>query len=210
MCKLAPMKPALKTQTDKARMTSETILHAAESVMIEAGYHNFSIRRVASAAGVTVGNLQYHFPTKDVLLKSLLDHCIGRYLKMFASIRNSAGNDPRRQFEALVKGIFEDLNSKKTTMFFPELWSLANHQASATQLMDDMYAQYRAVLKEVIKEINPKLKPSSVDRLALFISASIEGHTVFIGHGKPWQKQTKKLIKIATQSFLFAIESEEL
>ena len=77
-------------------------------------------------------------------------------------------------------------------MFFPELWSLANHQASATQLMDDMYAQYRAVLKEVIKEINPKLKPSSVDRLALFISASIEGHTVFIGHGKPWQKQTKK------------------
>ncbi|MBT3900058.1 MAG: TetR family transcriptional regulator C-terminal domain-containing protein, partial [Gammaproteobacteria bacterium] len=103
----------------------------------------------------------------------------------------------------------EDLNSKNTTMFFPELWSLANHQASATQLMDDMYAQYRAVLKEVIKEINPKLKPSSVDRLALFISASIEGHTVFIGHGKPWQKQTKKLIKIATQSFLFAIESEE-
>ena len=66
MFKLAPMKPALKTQTDKARMTSETILHAAESVMIEAGYHNFSIRRVASAAGVTVGNLQYHFPTKDV------------------------------------------------------------------------------------------------------------------------------------------------
>lgn len=186
--------------------TPDLILEAAEAVLIDFGYHNFTVRKVAAVAGVSVGNLQYHFPSKEQLIQAMLNRCIGRYLDWFASIRDAAGDDPRQQFRDLVVGIFKDLNRRQTTMFFPELWSLANHDASVTGLMDAMYAQYRSVLADVIHAINPNLSADTIERLALFFSASMEGHTVFVGHGKPWTAETDELTELATASFLGLID----
>lgn len=196
-----------RTPTEKARKTAASILEAAEQVMIDHGYHNFSMRRVATAAGVTVGNLQYHFATKDRLIEAMLDHCIGRYLELFARIRIEAGTDPKEQLRDLVHVIFEDLKTPSTTRFFPELWSLSNHEPSATQLMDEMYAQYRAVLVDVVQAINPRLSVQQAEELALFMSASMEGHTVFVGHDKPWQDQTGVMADLAVDAFLHLIEN---
>lgn len=169
-------------------------------------YHNFSIRKVATRAGVTVGNLQYHFATKAGLIEAMLDHCIGRYLELFARTRAECGDDPREQLKHLVLVIFKDLNTSATTHLFPVLWSLSNHEPYATELIDEMYAKYRAVLVEVIQAINPALKTPVADRLALFMSASIEGHRVFIGHNKPWQQDTQKMSDLAVFSFLHLID----
>ena len=95
---------------------------------------------------------------------------------------------------------------RQTTLFFPELWSLANHDARATELMDNMYDQYRQVLVEVIRAINPTLTDAETNRLALFMSASMEGHTMFVGDQKPWAQDIPQLIELATQSFLGLIE----
>lgn len=190
----------------KAQQTAKNILDSAEAVLIDEGYHNFSMRQVAARAGITLGNLQYHFPSKERLIAAMLDHCIGRYLEMFAAIRADAGDDPINQFRALIAGIMKDLNSRQTTLFFPELWSLANHDARATELMDNMYDQYRQVLMEVISAINPALSGDEISRLALFMSASMEGHTMFVGHQKPWARDIPALIELATESFLGLIE----
>lgn len=195
-----------RVKTAKARATEQTILHAAERVLVEDGYHRFSLRRVAARAGVTVGNLQYHFPTRDALIEAMLDACIGRYLDFFEALRADAGDAPRAQFEALVRGVFRDLGTRQTTLFFPELWSLANHEPHATELMDAMYARYRAVLEEVIGAMNPMLDGDERRRLALFVSASLEGHTVFVGHGKPWRGEIDALAELAIASFTPLIE----
>jgi AcrR family transcriptional regulator len=195
-----------RTRTAKAQATARTILEAAERVLVEDGYHRFSVRRVAAAAGVTVGNLQYHFPTRDRLIEAMLDACIGRYLDFFDSLREGAGDRPRAQFEALVRGVFRDLGTRQTTLFFPELWSLANHEPRATELMDAMYARYRAVLEDVIGAMQPRLDGTEVRRLALFVSASLEGHTVFVGHGKPWRGEIEALADLAITAFVPLIE----
>lgn len=199
------MEPA-RLPSKKAQQTASLILDAAEDLMIDAGYHNFSMRKVATKAGVTIGNLQYHFPTKEILIKAMLDHCIARYLELFARIREASGDDPREQLKQLVHVIFKDLNTSNTTHFFPELWSLSNHEPYATELMDNMYAQYRSVLVEVIQAINPAIRKLQAERLALFMSASMEGHTVFVGHDKPWQKDTQKMANLAVSSFLHLID----
>ena len=56
--------------------TRSSLLAAAHRVLITAGYANFSMRRVATEAGVSVGNLQYYFSTKDALTAALLDSVI--------------------------------------------------------------------------------------------------------------------------------------
>lgn len=187
-----------------------SIIEAAEDILIEEGYHNFSLRKVASKAGIKLGNLQYYFPTKDDLVKAMLNTVIQGYLDEFDELRQQAGEDPREQFKTLLKHIIFDLNSKKCTVFFPEIWSLSNHEDHVTEYMDAMYGRYRVTLEEIIALINPKLSMAQIKRLSLFISASIEGHTVFIGYEKPWIGETENILKMACQSFLWLIEQGDI
>lgn len=206
----AATKPADRGRSGKGRNTALAIVLAAEKLLIDEGYHNFSLRKVAATAELTLGNLQYYFPSKDSLLKAMLDNCIQRYLDRFEDIRAEAGVDAQAQFVALVSEIIRDLNLRGTTVFFPEVWSLANHDDHAIEFMDAMYDKYRHVLIEVIALLNPSLSPDQLQRLALFISASLEGHTMFIGYKKPWKKETENIIALATQSFLWLIRSGKI
>jgi len=190
-------------KSDKGQQAIINILDAAESVLIDEGYHNFTLRKVAASAGLTIGNLQYYYSTKDSLIAAMLDNAVERYLERFGEVRASAGPDPENQFIELVSMIIRDLNQRSTTMFFPEVWALANHYDHAVDFMDAMYDKYRQVLMEVIGNVNPSLSPDQSQRLALFISSSIEGHTMFIGHGKPWSGETEHIVTMATQSFLW-------
>ena len=192
----------------KGKDSAEKILQAATDLLIDSGYHNFSLRKVADAVGIRLGNLQYYFPTKDSLVEALLDRTIQAYVEDFENLRKQG--TPREQFRAIIAEVITDLGTRETTLFFPELWSLSNHEDNITRLMDDMYAKYRKVLAEVIAELNPDLSEAQIHRLALFMSCSMEGHTVFIGHEKPWTAETDNIIEMATQSFLWLIESGDI
>jgi hypothetical protein len=61
-------------------------------------------------------------------------------------------------------------------------------------------------VKPRVLEINPGLSQEQSQRLALFFSASIEGHTIFIGYRKPWRKETANIVDMASQSFLWLIK----
>ena len=201
---------APRGQSGKGQLTALSVVLAAEKLLLERGYHNFSLRRVARAAGVTLGNLQYYFPSKDLLIKVMLDNIIQRYLDRFEQIRAQAGKDPEAQFKAIVSLIIKDLNSKRTTVFFPELWALSNHDEQVIKLMDSMYEKYRAILIEVMALMNADLSEDQLKRLAVFISSSMEGHTLFIGYRKPWKNETDAIVNIATQSFLWLIHDGDI
>lgn len=185
----------------KGQETVAKILRAAESILIEQGYRSLSFRKIASEAGITAGNLQYYFPSKDELIQALLNTIIEIYINDMQSLRVQAGDDPDEQFEAVITHIITDLNQKHTTHFFPELWALANHEEHITEIMEDMYSRYRAIIQEVVALMNPELSKAQARKLTLFITSSIEGHTMFIGHSKPWKKDAKEIIKLAVKSF---------
>ena len=200
--------PASQGAYKKGKDKRNQILDVARDLLIDEGYHNLSLRKVAEKAGIRVGNLQYYFPAKSDLVTAMLDHVIDDYLEDFDDIRGS-GN-PEEQFIAVVEDVITDLNSRKTTVFFPELWSLSNHEKGVTRSMDNMYQRYREVLAGIIAEINPRLSADQCQRLALFFSSSIEGHTIFIGYRKPWRAETSNIVSLATQSFLWLVKYGEI
>jgi AcrR family transcriptional regulator len=188
----------------KGKLRAGDILDAAIKLMIDEGYHNLSMRGVAQHAGIRLGNLQHYFPTKNALLQAMLDRVIDSYIDRFNSVRG-AHDDPEREFRAIVSTVIGDLNKRRTTVFFTELWSLSNHERAVTSAMDQMYERYRHILADIIVRLNPALSAQQIRRLALFISASIEGHTVFIGYRKPWIADTAAISEMAIQSFLWLI-----
>ena len=194
---------------EKGQKTAIKILDAAEDLLIDEGYQSLSIRRIASRCGITPGNLQYYFPSKNILLEALLNKIIQGYLEEFERLRQDAGIDPVMQLKAVLTHVITDLNNKRTTHFFPEVWALSNHESSITNSLDEMYGEYREVIKEIVIKINPLISEERATDLALFITASLEGHTIFIGHGKPWCKKTPSIIEMAIESFTDLIKKGE-
>ena len=57
----------------KSSDTRARILDAALEVAGELGFHRASVARIAERAGVAVGNLHYHFGSRDELLRELME-----------------------------------------------------------------------------------------------------------------------------------------
>jgi len=49
------------------------MLNAAEAIVLENGARHLTLDAVASRAGVRKGGLLYHFPTKEALLRAMLE-----------------------------------------------------------------------------------------------------------------------------------------
>ena len=63
---------------------------------MEAGYGGFTMRRIAARAGITIGNLNYYYRTKEDLLQDLLEYVINDYLVEFERRRQIAGAPLRK------------------------------------------------------------------------------------------------------------------
>ena len=91
-----------------------------------AGYGGFTMRKVANRAGITIGNLNYYYRTREDLLRDLLEYVINDYLEEFERRRQIAGHSPEKQLLAVLKFWIEDLNTLGTTILFPGLLIFLN------------------------------------------------------------------------------------
>lgn len=191
----------------KGYETREMILRTALSILIEEGYRAMSMRRVASACGMKFGNLTYHYRSREDLVRELLDAVIRAYEVEFATIMHMPGVPPEERLSRLCTLVLDDIRSKKTTRFFPELWSLSNHDAFVLERMQELYVRARAPLLEIIAEMRPDLSGDEREIIALFISASMEGMTIFAGHEKPFEPRMPQLERIAIATFCHMVKT---
>lgn len=186
----------------KGHQSRELILQAALGLLVEEGYRAMSMRRVASACAMKLGNLTYHFPTREDLIQALLEAVISSYEIEFDKITHDPALPPEARLASYCELILEDIRSKKTTRIFPELWALSNHDAFVLERVQELYVRARAPLLEVVTEMRPDLTPDQCETIALFISASMEGMTVFAGHEKPFEPAMPEIETVAIRAFI--------
>ncbi len=56
----------------KGAATRARILDAARNMLVDCGYDGLVMRSVAAAAGMTLGNLQHYFATREALLAAVV------------------------------------------------------------------------------------------------------------------------------------------
>jgi AcrR family transcriptional regulator len=184
-----------------------SILDSARDIFMEEGYNSLTMRKVATKANISIGNLNYYYRTKEDLLRDLLDYFITPYLEEFDRARQQAGESPEKQIKAVLKFWLEDLGTPETTVFFPECWALSNHNSFVAELMDNLYSKAREPLNELIPQINPTLTQKESEQLALYMCASMEGLTMFAGFEKPWSTQLSSLKKMSIDNFMDIIKN---
>lgn len=175
--------------------------------MIEEGFGRLTMRGLARRLGMSPSNLSYYYASVDDLIADLFSHVLDPYLEELERLRAARFDDPEAQLEAVVSYIFRDLSRRETTYFFPEVWVRALRDERAAREMERIYARYRRELGEIIAEMRPDLGQREVADLALCISASIEGHTVFSGHGRPHAARARALEKLVVAQSLALVRS---
>jgi AcrR family transcriptional regulator len=182
--------------------TVDAILKAAHDVLIEEGASAFTIRRIATASGMKVGNVSYHFPRKEMLIKIMLDELLDSYDKLLESEVRQPAISPEDRLRLIVKLCLDDIAGKRTTRLFTELWALANHNTFVADRIRAFYQRVHDFIGEVVTELNPALSPDQVHTLALYISASMEGTTPFLGFEKPWAVKMPQITGIAAEAMV--------
>ncbi|MBT2187287.1 TetR/AcrR family transcriptional regulator [Sphingobium nicotianae] len=189
--------------------TVDSILKAALSVLIDEGAAAFTIRRIAAACGMKVGNVSYHFPRKEMLVQVLLDEIVTNYdVKLEMQVRQPNLSAEER-LRLVIKICLDDICGKRTTRLFTELWALANHNDFIADRVRAFYGKVHEVIGEYVSAINPRLSKEEVATVALFISASMEGTTPFLGYQKPWAGDMPAITAISTEWFVRLAKSLE-
>lgn len=169
------------------------ILAASKVVLVDGGYAQFTVRRVATEAGLPLRHLQYYFRSKSDLLRALIEHICDEYIAQCDRLLAAERDDARERFNACIDYLIEDNRDPVSNTIFFELWALACHDAQANELVDQLYTYYRAYIARLIRELRPDLTNEAVARRALQIVAFLEGLTLFIGRNKPPHAATRGL-----------------
>jgi AcrR family transcriptional regulator len=164
------------------RVTRESIVRAAEAVLIKDGHASFSIERVAAKIGISRGNLTYYFPTKASLLETLIIYTLARYRQRVRGAGKQLNTGTRAALGDVLTWLMQDASSEHTTRLFRELWAIALHDSRVAQAMDSFYARsVSAHLRRVLDTSRTTRDRQDLEAIIYLMHVMSEGVTVIFG-----------------------------
>lgn len=120
--------------------TRARLVQAARCVLVDGGASAFSMRAVATAAGVGLSNLQFHYANKQAVLIALLDEefRVGEQLVAEAVAIDDGRSALSRSLEALL----QQQRDVDTMKVYLSLWSFAAHDEILRKAVSSFYAKY--------------------------------------------------------------------
>ncbi len=183
--------------------TRRTIVTVAGRVLVESGYAGLTLKRVADAAGVSVGNLNYHFRTKESLLEALIEHVLTDLSARFDELIQRGTADGSGALGALLQWAMDDSCSRHYTRLTRELWALASHNRSIAAAMDRYYDRSIAAAASRLAGSDDARRLEDLTALVSLICSIAEGASVVFGRrGRrhPQYEAAKRLARAAIEN----------
>ncbi|WP_280493418.1 TetR/AcrR family transcriptional regulator [Nocardia asiatica] len=156
----------------------EDLLAGARKVIIERGIAKATARDIASAAGVSLAAIGYHFGSKDQLITEALSDSLGTAIgdSMEAKIREGSGVAPLAAFAALWNGMPAVFTENRDSM----LASLENLvRVARTPESQKFFAQsLRGAYQDIadgLREAHPQLTEDQAMAIAELYFVLVQG-----------------------------------
>jgi AcrR family transcriptional regulator len=166
----------MPTTLRKGDRRRAAILDVARTLLVEQGYDRVVMRDVAMRVGVTLGNLQYYFPTRDDLLEGVVRAEFERNQADVAAL--SAGPRPGREKLAAITRHLIHVWAREGGRVYVVMSLLALHHRRFARLHHEIYAAFYDALLPVLREIRPRARTAELRRLARLITTLIDGALV--------------------------------
>ncbi|WP_329185240.1 TetR/AcrR family transcriptional regulator [Actinacidiphila glaucinigra] len=138
--------PAVQDRLAAAR---EQLVAAATAVVAEVGWANASVTAVAAAAGMSVGTVYQHFPSKGALAVEVFRRASGREVEVLGEVLRDGSGDPVRRLTQGVT-VFARRAMENRGLAHALLAAPAEPAVGAERL--EFRHRYRAVFAEVVRE----------------------------------------------------------
>jgi AcrR family transcriptional regulator len=167
---------------EAGRQTRGTIVRAAAAVLTRDGYARFSLQRVADAAGIAPGNLNYYFPTKASLLETLVSYTLAQYRDRAHKAESQVVSETGDLLGDVLLRLMQDARSDQTNRLFRELWAIALHDPRVAKAMDSFYARSaNAYLRRARHESGTSSGGEQLEGIIYLMLVISEGVSVIFG-----------------------------
>lgn len=157
----------------KGVVRRQQILDAARAILIEAGLQGLVLRDVAERIGITHGNLQYYFATKEDLLVAIFDQEVERYTRsMHQAVAQTSSKSAR--IAAIIDSAVNEIRSESTGLWMM-LFSLARQNEALCRILKETYQLYDRSLADDLALVDPSLSPERRLHIAQMIRMLFDG-----------------------------------
>lgn len=95
------------SRSRKRQETREAVLEAATELFSRSGFDGVALDEIATTSGVRKNNLLYHFTSKELLWKEVVDRTFDQVERYFTERRGDLVADSWEGFEAYARSYFE-------------------------------------------------------------------------------------------------------
>jgi TetR/AcrR family transcriptional regulator, transcriptional repressor of bet genes len=156
----------------------EALVEATLKCLKKYGHDGVSVRRISAAAGVSIGLINHHFPSKSGLIAETY---LTLALSLQESVRAQAEDksvSPRGRLSQFFRASFTaELLDPQLFSVWVVFWSMVAHAPEIRAVHDQTYGKYRLILEELLEQLAesgdaPKLKLKSA---AIALCALLDG-----------------------------------
>ena len=172
----------------------EELVKAAFSLIAEHGFEGLRTRDVADQVGVNIATLHYYFPTKESLIRGVVDHAMARFRSTLAP--HGSPSDQLRNYLRAVRKLLAAEPALGSVM--GELAVRSARDKSIAAIMTEMYRVWhvtmRGLLHRAAKEghLRPELDS---DGVAALIVSTLTAMTLPTMSGAPRTDQALRQLE---------------
>jgi AcrR family transcriptional regulator len=190
---------AAQAPKDASKATRRHIIDCAREVLVTEGYARFTVRAVATAAGISPGNLAYHFPSKRDLLRGVVAQMVADYSSQFEALLGEGGVPQGQDVRSLVRWLLTESVSEETVKIFRELWVIALHDEDTRTAIDDMYDELMAGVVERLRRSYPNAELHKLQEVVQLLACISEGSIVLYGTRSDRAVPNARMIEVVSQ-----------
>lgn len=168
--------PKFRRATPAARR--EALVDATLRCLREHGHDGVSVRRISAAAGVSIGLINHHFPSKAGLVAVAYETLALALQEMLRAQAHNKAASPRARLSGFFRASFapEILDPRLFNVWLV-FWSMVAHSPEMRAIHDKTYAKYRSLLESMLAELaeSGAAPPFKLRRAAIALSALLDG-----------------------------------
>ena len=156
----------------------EALIEATLQCLKRYGHDGASVRRISAEAGVSIGLINHHFPSKSGLVAEAYDTLASSLQESIRAQAERSLVSPRVRLSLFFRASFApDLLDPQLFNVWVVFWSMVAHSAEIRAVHDRTYGQYRSLLENLIGQLSvaglaPRLK---LRRAAIALTALLDG-----------------------------------
>ena len=165
--------PRMLAEERKALLVQATL-----RCLREFGFHGTSIRRICTAAGVSVGLINHHYRSKDQLITETYLHISGSILQELSLHMEQAGDAPRQQLSAFFGASFSPAMLDPSILeAWLAFWGGVRSSPAMREAHQRSYDDYRHTLSRALSALGQQQRWTGfqADRAAIALSAMLDG-----------------------------------